>query len=133
MFVENLLTYSEASYWCQSESAHLASIHNNNTNKFINDNIQSKGIANAWWIGLYTAASECTHSQCCNRMTSFRALADGWTWENGDATNYFNWATGEPNGNGSEPVVEMYVNGGQWNDITAAAQNSFVCMAPQSK
>ena len=63
-------------------------------------------------------------------------IAAGWAWTNGDAAGYFNWAPGEPsdvNGTYGEHCVEMYVNGGQWNDITCEATNGFVCMTSQSE
>ena len=38
-------------------------------------------------------------------------------WENGRATDYLNWAPGEPNDqDGSQNCVRMYQASGQWDD-----------------
>ena len=40
-----------------------------------------------------------------------------YVWENGRATDYLNWAPGEPNDqDGSQNCVRMYQASGQWDD-----------------
>jgi len=40
-----------------------------------------------------------------------------WHWITGEAWNYANWSSGEPNNLGTENCVEFYGLTGEWNNL----------------
>ena len=68
MFVDTPLTFGEARHACVLEYSELASIHDNNTNKFINDNIQLQDFPYSWWIGMHRTQSTTHHNPNFGRI-----------------------------------------------------------------
>uniref|UniRef100_A0A493SSZ9 E-selectin n=1 Tax=Anas platyrhynchos platyrhynchos TaxID=8840 RepID=A0A493SSZ9_ANAPP len=95
-------TYDDAEKWCRNHNAKLVAIQNKSINGYLNETLPHN--PGYYWIGI-------------------RKINDKWTWV---ATNETlmekdeNWATGEPNGNGNEDCVEIYIkrdrDAGKWND-----------------
>lgn len=95
-------TYDDAEKWCHNHNAKLVAIQNKSINGYLNETLPHN--PGYYWIGI-------------------RKINDKWTWV---ATNEKlmekdeNWATGEPNGNGNEDCVEIYIkrdrDAGKWND-----------------
>ncbi|MHA2366297.1 MAG: C-type lectin domain-containing protein, partial [Candidatus Hodarchaeales archaeon] len=106
VLVNTSLNWSQAETYCVSNyEGHLASIHSASENS----NILSIASGNVVWIGLSDEGS------------------DGiFWWISGDAFDYSNWASGQPNGGVSETVVRMGTDG-TWYDIVASNTYRSVC------
>ena len=63
-----------------------------------------------FWIGLSDATSE-----------------GRFTWKNGRALRYSNWADGEHNGGTRENCVELRSTSGEWNDVQCSANRAHIC------
>lgn len=91
---------NEANFWPQAESiaqsfgGHLVAINDAAENEFVRSLTTS-----TIWIGMNDLDQEGT-----------------FVWTNGDPITYTNWASGEPNNNNNEDVVEMSSVTGLWND-----------------
>ena len=111
-FYANAMTWPEAENECiKSWDGHLASVHHNNEQAFIEAQIESFTQDNDQvWLGLK------------DRNT------DGlFQWSDDSAVQYTNWNSGEPNGFGSTQIcVQMYRNG-YWDDHHCDKENGFVC------
>ncbi len=63
-------------------------------------------------------------------LEHFAGIGQGWigftdnghegsfTWTNGQPVTFTNFKSGEPNGGGSENFVQIYLDSGQWNDLS---------------
>lgn len=50
-----------------------------------------------------------------------------FSWFDGTQSGFTNWAEDEPNGQGKENCVEMYVETGEWNDFFCFGHRGYVC------
>ncbi len=94
----------EASNWADAEAAaialggHLVAVNSAAENTFL---INTFGSVSSLWLGLQRTGPG----------------AGDFSWTNGDALTYTNWAGGEPNNaGGNENYVHTYTNG-TWNDL----------------
>ncbi len=97
-------TWDAATAEAAALGGHLASITSSAENAFISNlaSAAGSGATFACWLGLRRANA-----------------SSPWYWSDGSATNYFNWAPGEPNNAaGAEFYGWMYTPsaGGVWND-----------------
>lgn len=92
-------TWTNSEAFAVTQSGHLAAVNDAAENSFL---INTFGLNNALWIGLYRTAPN----------------APTFAWTNGDAVTYTNWAWGEPNNccNG-EDYTHTYASSGDWNDL----------------
>ncbi|XP_033624642.1 macrophage mannose receptor 1-like [Asterias rubens] len=97
--------FSSAQTQCQARmnNANLVSIANLNENNFvlsaINQDLTSDYKSSAW-IGMSDLSSEMYYE-----------------WLDGTEVTFTNWAYYEPNNQGTEDCVEIYMSSGEWNDI----------------
>ncbi|KAI8521387.1 hypothetical protein Bbelb_011410 [Branchiostoma belcheri] len=54
-----------------------------------------------------------------------------WTWSDGSAFVYLNWASG-PNGGNTDNCVEITSSNGRWNDLSCAESRGYICKARQT-
>ena len=91
-------TWAASELYASTHGGHLVAINSDAENTFLNTTF---GADKSLWIGLVRT----------------NAGPETFTWSNGDALTYTNWAGGEPNNSGgNENVVHTYTNG-QWNDL----------------
>ncbi|XP_028412079.1 C-type lectin lectoxin-Lio2-like, partial [Dendronephthya gigantea] len=100
-------TWNNAKERCKSKGGRLARIHSSALNTFLFQTFVT-GDINAW-IGL----KRCKHGP--------------WCYPYGTRSEYFKWATGQPdNAKGKEDCVAMY-NTGLWNDETCTFKKQGIC------
>ena len=52
----------------------------------------------------------------------------GWAWTSGDALDFLNWATGQPNNNTDQDCASLNATVvGGWNDVECAMALPFAC------
>ncbi|XP_078541765.1 lectin-like [Lissotriton helveticus] len=104
-------TWVEAEIYCQNltPTAHLASVHSLEENRFIQELIYDSA-----WIG----ASDCYKDRT-------------FMWTDGSQFNFQAWYTKEPNNyGGREPCVHFnFARPGSWNDAPCSLALPFVCKA----
>lgn len=96
--------WTQAEQWARSMGGHLATVRDQAEQDWIYGTFGSYGgFSKLLWIGL-----------------NDRAREEKFVWFAGDATLFTHWASGEPNGSGSENFVAMYYPGhsqqARWND-----------------
>lgn len=108
---ENLLTWTEAKSFCESENAALVIIRDDETNSQIHTSISPQEA----WIGL-------------SRPTP-------WIWsDTGENYTFTNWQSGQPdNLNGYEECSAMVVNNGTWTDEQCTKKYPFFCTGGMSQ
>ena len=105
--------YDDGRSACQDLGGDMASISDSDEMDFITDRMDEiDSSKHNVFIGL-------THS------------GSAFVWSDGTPMDYSNWASGEPNGHGSEGCVEMYVESGKWNDLGCNHDRGYVCKRPE--
>ena len=101
---DNAVTWEQASELCEQKGGHLVTINSQEENDFVYDLI--KDTTHFAWLGgkLNDSTME-------------------WEWVTGEAFDYTNWNTGEPNANQTEYYLQMFPmnigtgsQAGCWND-----------------
>ncbi len=93
-YFESDMSWTQARSYCQSLEGHLVTITSAEEQSFITGRWPGKN----GWIGAYGDSS-------------------GYSWVTGEAWDYTNWASNQPdNANGDEWFVHLW-NGGAWNDL----------------
>lgn len=109
----------------QGVSGDLAVITSAEENQFLTQAFGSAGLHFRWIGGLQTPGST--------------EPAGGWSWANGEAFTFNNWAPGEPNNFSGNQSNEdrigfdhgVGVNGKQWNDLRGSSLlNGYVVESP---
>ncbi len=110
------LPWEEARDACEDSGYHLATIDQDRENRSLARALEDYGDHETYWIGYNDVA------------------VDGdWVWEDGSPSRfeYWNWATGEPNGGTGENCAMMYVQfydwHGRWNDESCTSGKRYVC------
>lgn len=113
-YVATQVTWADAEFYCLSQDANLASVHNKEEENFIKSLIRNfdhtEGPA---WIGLSDIHKE-----------------GRWMWSDGSVVGFVYWRTGEPdNLEGNEHcVVNNYNTVKKWNDTPCSNSYPFVCV-----
>ncbi|XP_072017506.1 uncharacterized protein [Amphiura filiformis] len=94
---------------CQTQSSHLASIHNQDEQKFIKDLYNN---AVNYWIGLTDVLNE-----------------DTFVWNDNSTVDYKNWGPGQPDGEEQDCVMAHQNSGGLWHDVECDYSDQFGNMA----
>jgi len=107
----SLLTYANASAFCESGGGYLATISSAAMNTALVDMF---GGSSTFWIGYTRASLPCGTS---------------WVWQDGSSANYTNWYPGEPNcrANNEYSVEINYGSTGYWNDVSASQTHQGIC------
>lgn len=93
------LTWTQAQTLAENSGGYLAVVGSADENEFIRANAGFSSV----WIGLNDEASE-----------------GNFVWVNGDAVNYTNWRSGEPNNSGgNEDYTRLLQATGEWTDRAA--------------
>ena len=110
-FYNSGLTWAAAKKFCEDQGGNLAVITSAEENDAISQFLAKHGSKNCYWIGIYSDDIE-----------------QGWKAVTGEAIEYTNWSSGEPNNQeGQEMYVHVYGkqdpansdNGiGEWNDAS---------------
>ncbi|MFX0204776.1 MAG: NosD domain-containing protein, partial [Candidatus Hodarchaeota archaeon] len=98
-------TWEEAKLDCEARGGHLVTITSSTENTLVTGLAQMGSV----WIGLTDEIVE-----------------DEWRWVTGEAVNYTNWSSGEPNDAGGEDYVELYESG-EWNGLPSDHSRYYVC------
>ncbi|XP_038078467.1 macrophage mannose receptor 1-like [Patiria miniata] len=105
-------SFQDAKVDCEGFGAQLASIHSEQENSFIKDNVAPPTLTYGLWIGLQKGQQ-------------------GLEWTDGTPVDFVFWKEGEPN-SASEMCVEMYPKEyGLWNDEQCTDPQDYVCKMPQ--
>ncbi|XP_059420227.1 macrophage mannose receptor 1-like [Carassius carassius] len=105
-YINVRMSWPEAQSYCRERFTDLATVDSmNDVNRLVN--IVDAGYSGSVWIGL-------------KRGTQKR-----WGWSNGENTisQYYNWASGQPNGDGD--CVATF--NGVWHDMSCDYKRYFVC------
>jgi hypothetical protein len=124
-----------AEFECSSRGGHLASLHSQADQDLVNSMVDV-----SVWIGYHDQHSEgCSRNDGCGHDCPPEDT--GFIWSDGTASNYVNWADGEPNdwhgsdsdcsqdssNGGIEDCTEMWDGGNSWNDADCAQTKQYVC------
>ena len=107
------LDWDDAEKKCNQDDAHLASIFSDEEAAFVRC-LQDAASVHETWIG-------------------GRRNGNNFIWIDGNAFEYYNWNTGEPdNLGGKEDCIMVYSDPGQqwhdrWNDVPCDVKKNFVC------
>jgi len=105
--VETLKTWQEAENHCQTEGAHLASLHSEEEKDFVG------GLTSHQWE---------------HWLGGTRKSGETWQWSDLTPFSYTNWRPTEPNNSeGKENCIEFQGSNLQWNDISCNFKARFVC------
>ena len=116
------LPWKSASWQCEANCGHLASIPDRETERFLHSFVRKEkdlldcGVWLSWslWIGGYREDGD-----------------EEWQWHDGSPWNYTNWARGEPkNSEGRDHHLELIwpVSQSYWNDETEyGIWNGYIC------
>ena len=106
-YYESLINQSffNAESYAQSVGGHLVSIHSNDDNSFLTNNIST----GSYIFGLNDFANE-----------------GDFIYTDGTPLDYTRWAPGEPNNQGNEDVIIFRSGSGQWNDIANGYSGKFL-------
>ncbi|XP_022093103.1 fibropellin-1-like [Acanthaster planci] len=111
--------FVDARGYCKEKDADLVSIHSQEEQMFLYDNLH---LDRQYWVGYTDLASE-----------------GHFSWTDGTESNYTNWSPGEPHDNGGDDCVYMdpgfYGPRGNWNDGWCYGHSHFICkkrIAPSS-
>jgi len=113
-YVDSAKTWADAENVCKLHTwdgvqGHLASVHSEEENHFV-----ARLAKETIWLGHHDLKME-----------------GHWTWTDGTAFTYKNWAKGEPNNHGNnEDCMELYSPSSkekQWNDDVCTKPAKFVC------
>ena len=127
-YVDTQIYYSEANTIANQSTyidengqlykGHLVCITSATEQQFINDTFT---INDSAWTGLIRPIYQ--------DFSGFHYLP--WEWKSGESVNYSNWDTGEPTSNNTQIYLSLEPWGsiksnGKWNDVTDAAQCSYI-------
>ncbi|XP_042624090.1 macrophage mannose receptor 1-like [Cyprinus carpio] len=105
-YINVRMSWPEAQSYCRERFTDLATVDSmDDVNRLVN--IVDAGYSGSVWIGLK------------------RGTLKRWGWSNGENTTYqyYNWASGQPNGD--EDCVSTYA--GVWHDMLCSNKRYFVC------
>ncbi|XP_036418616.1 galactose-specific lectin nattectin-like [Colossoma macropomum] len=106
-------SWKDAEKVCMQSGALLASVHNNNEEKFIKRLIQSHtGEDRPTWLG------------------GKPSNAGYWVWSDGSDFDFAKWTPGQPDGSGR--CLQINYNGG-WDDLVCTEKRPFVCARQTGK
>lgn len=113
LVVEGDYTWDEAKELCEKQGGYLAVITTQEEQSFIQELIKGKN-NEGFWLGAENSG-------------------DTWTWGNGEAFEYQNWDSGEPNGDSSDMKLQIYEENGKWDDtwsdgdISGIKEHGYIC------
>ena len=113
LVVEGDYTWDEAKELCEKQGGYLAVITSQEEQSFIQELIKGKN-NEGFWLGAENSG-------------------DTWTWGNGEAFEYQNWDSGEPNGDSSDMKLQIYEENGKWDDtwsdgdISGIKEHGYIC------
>lgn len=110
-------TWDNAREYCESIGGYMATITSREENDFLYNYMCQCGYDSAYFGLIYTGAE------------------NKWSWCNGEAISYTNWAPGEPNNDGNGEKYGMFYwkyTDGAWNDgdfgnLTDQGGTAFLC------
>ena len=125
-----------AEFQCIIRGGHLASLHSEADSDLLDSMIDDNG-GGSTWIGYHDRAAEagCTD----DRHQGIGGLIEAATfiWTDGTASDYEDWAGGEPNdwqdgvarcdGTGNEDCTEIWRSGQDWNDANCDGSKPYIC------
>ncbi|XP_018521328.1 macrophage mannose receptor 1-like isoform X1 [Lates calcarifer] len=106
VFINNLMTWTEAQSYCRANHTDLASVRNMEENQKIMELLPS---GQSVWIGLFR---------------------DSWKWSDGSNSSFRYWITGEPNGGTENCVAANFHKSGKWEDQHCGQRRAFICYSP---
>jgi hypothetical protein len=129
LHVDGSWTYDQAIASCPSRAAgaHLATISSSEENAFVH----AQGLNSSAWIGI---SSETNYNLCGCQFSLIFPEGPSWSWEDGSALSYENWADGEPNNLDTEKCVLIQQVSGysmEWNNVDCDARFGYHCEAPR--
>lgn len=102
VFVNALLSWSDAQSYCREYHSDLASVRNQAENQKMTALVPANQIV---WFGLYR---------------------DAWIWSDGSNSTFRNWNQNEPSGSTENCAAAYFVNDG-WEDWSCDIQRAFIC------
>lgn len=108
------ITWTEANSEAVSDGWHLATLTSSEENNYIYNNLvlPQGPVDEIDWISYWIGGFQ-------NPITEVQSSI-GWEWVTGEAWDYTNWNSGEPNdfyGTASEYYLEFLYSNGEWNDL----------------
>ena len=131
-FNDDAVSKPDAEFNCILAGGHLASLHSQDDQDLLNDMV-----ANTAWIGYHDRSAEAGCTDDRHQGIGGEIMATSFIWTDGTASDYENWAGGEPNdwqdgqamcdGTGNEDCTEMWRGGQDWNDANCDGNKPYIC------
>ena len=112
LYPDRLGSWQEAKEFCERQGGHLVTITSAAEQQTVQSLLQQYSSDASCWLG-------------CKLMN------DGsWMWVTGEAFDYTNWRTGEPNNSSNDEGYGMVVGdyNGQWNDVAMTTGSYNLCV-----
>ena len=132
-FFPDALSKPQAEFQCVILGGHLASLHSQADQDAVDEMITTDSA----WIGYHDRAAEAGCTDDRHQGIGGNIEATSFIWSDGTASDYENWADGEPNdwqdggarcdGSGNEDCTEMWRGGADWNDAACDLARPYVC------
>ena len=112
LYPDRMGSWQEAKEFCERQGGHLVTITSAAEQQTVQSLLQQYSSDASCWLG-------------CKLMN------DGsWMWVTGEAFDYTNWRTGEPNNSSNDEGYGMVVGdyNGQWNDVAMTTGSYNLCV-----
>jgi hypothetical protein len=130
------LSQPDAEFQCTINGGHLASVHSEADSDLLDSMIDQNG-GSSTWIGYHDRWDEAGCTDDRHQGIGGNIAANTFIWTDGTASDYEDWAGGEPNdwqddaarcdGTGNEDCAEIWRSGQDWNDAGCDGTKPYIC------
>ena len=110
---DTAVLWTQARDICIGLGGHLATVPSPSENTFV----ASLNAGQNCWLGGFQAPNSCENN--CD-----------WQWVSGEAWNYTNWDSYQPDNSGNEDCLHYFTADGHWNDYNFVVRFPYICEWP---
>jgi hypothetical protein len=137
-YIADGLSQPDAEFQCTINGGHLASVHSEADSDLLDSMIDENG-GSSTWIGYHDRPGEAGCTDDRHQGIGGNIAAETFIWTDGTASDYEDWAGGEPNdwqyflqqarcdGTGNEDCAEIWRSGQDWNDANCDGRRPYIC------